>query len=398
MLTLYTKSFVSLTLQLSNIYPLINLAVLRKKIFILLMMFCAIVFAQELPPIQNFAPKEYDAENQNWAISQSPEKLIYVANNKGLLEYNGATWKLYTLPNESILRSVKVVGDRIYTGSFMEFGYWQKNDVGNLDYSSLTNKMDIDLLEDEEFWNIIDIDDYIVFQSLKRIYIYNVIDGSMTNIKSNSTITNIFKVNQSVYFQRINEGIFKLEFGKEVLIFDDELVKGNEVINIFSKDKELLILTRDNGFYNLKNGLLEKWGGDSNELLSKVSVYDGIQLKDGSFALGTISHGLIYLNEKGDLLYQIDQNTGIFNNTVLSLFEDADNNIWLGLDNGITYINTRSPFREYTDDNGILGSVYTSAISGGQLYLGTNQGLFYKKLESNEGFRFIRAPKVKFGV
>lgn len=356
-------------------------------------MFCVIVIAQELPPIQNFSPKDYAAENQNWAISQSSEKLIYVANNKGLLEFNGATWKLYTLPNESIMRSVKVVDDRIYTGSFMEFGYWQKNDLGNLEYSSLTNKMDIDLIEDEEFWNIIHIDHYIVFQSLKRIYIYNVLDGSMSNIDSNSSITSIFKVNGSIYFQRIHEGIFKIESGKDVLVLDDELVKNDEVINIFSNDKELLILTRDNGFYNSKNGSLVKWSEDSNELLSKVSVYDGIRLKDNSFALGTISNGLIYLNEKGNFLYHIDQNKGIFNNTVLSLFEDLDNNIWLGLDNGISYVNTKSPFREYTDEKGILGSVYTAAINGDNLYLGTNQGLFYKNLKSSDGFSFIRGTQ-----
>lgn len=366
-----------------------------KNLFTLSFFLCMISFinSQELPPIQNFSPKDYDAENQNWAISQSPEKLIYVANNKGLLEFNGATWQLYTLPNKPILRSVKVVNDRIYTGSFMEFGYWQKNDLGNLDYSSLSNEMDIELIEDEEFWNVISIDNYIVFQSLKRIYIYNVIDESISNIDSHTTITNIFKVNQSIYFQKINEGIFKIVSGKEVLVFDDELVKSNEVINIFSYDRELLILTRDNGFYNSKNGLLVKWREDSNELLSKVSVYDGIRLKDNSFALGTISHGLIYLNEKGGLLYYVDQNKGLFNNTVLSLFEDFDNNIWLGLDNGISYVNTKSPFREYKDDKGILGSVYTSIIYGGNLYLGTNQGLFYKNIKSNDAFSFIRGTR-----
>ena len=356
-------------------------------------MLCAIAFAQELPPIQNFAPIDYHAENQNWAISQSAEKLIYVANNKGLLEFNGATWKLYTLPNQSIMRSVKVVGDRIYSGSFMEFGYWQKNDAGTLDYVSLTDRMGIELLEDEEFWNIINMDNHIVFQSLKRIYIYNATDGSISHINSKSIITSLFEVDQSVYFQRLNEGIFKIESGKDVLVSDDELVKSNEVINIFSEDKGLLILTRNNGFYKLKNDLLTEWGGDTNELLSNFSVYDGIRLKDRSLALGTISHGLIYLNEKGALLYEVDQNEGIHNNTVLSLFEDVDGNIWLGLDNGISYINTLSPIREYTDENGVLGSVYTSAINGGNLYLGTNQGLYYKNLERNDGFNFIQGTQ-----
>jgi len=366
---------------------------LKLAVYFIFFILCATLNAQELPPIQNFTPENYHAESQNWAISQSPKKLIYVANNKGLLEFNGARWKLYLSPNESIMRSVKVVDERIYTGCFMEFGYWKKNDLGELNYTSLSNNIGIDLLEDEEFWNIINIDDYIVFQSLKRIYIYNVKDETVSTIDSSTTITNIFSVDQNIYFQRVNEGIFKIEYGKAVLVFDDELVKNTEIINIFPNEKELLVLTRDKGFYTSKNGLLVKWNIVTDEKLSKVSVYDGIRLKDKSFVLGTISHGMIYLNEKGGLRYHIDQNNGILNNTVLSLFEDLDNNIWLGLDNGISYINTNAPFMVYNDNKGILGSVYASAINEGKLYLGTNQGLFYKSIESNDDFSFIEGTR-----
>ena len=43
--------------------------------------------AQELPPIKIFTAEDYNAQNQNWEISQSEDNLIYVANNGGLLEY-----------------------------------------------------------------------------------------------------------------------------------------------------------------------------------------------------------------------------------------------------------------------------------------------------------------------
>ena len=158
---------------------------------------------QEFPPIQNFFPSDYDGENQNWSISQSSNKLIYVANSKGLLEFNGAAWKLYPSPNESIMRSVQVVNDRIYTGCFMEFGYWQKNALGTLEYTSLSKEIAIDLIEDEEFWNIMNIDDWMVFQSLRRIYIYNTKEQSVNTIDSNSRITKMFKIGQSIYFQRM---------------------------------------------------------------------------------------------------------------------------------------------------------------------------------------------------
>ncbi len=363
-----------------------------------LVLLCAILIAcsaitQELPPIRNFHPNDYNGENQNWAISQSSEKLIYVANSGGLLEFNGAEWNLYPSPNGSIMRSVQIIDNRIYTGSHMEFGYWQKDESETLSYTSISKQIDIDLIEDEEFWNIIDMEDYIVFQSLKRIYIYNVNDKSVNTIDSNSTITKMFKVGQSIYFQRIDKGIFRIDQGKDFLVNDSDEVKNNEVINIFSPEKELLILTQKNGFYSLTGNSLVKSSFASNEFLSKVSVYDGIRLKDKSFMLGTIANGLIHLSEKGELLSQIDQERGLSNNTVLALFEDLENNIWIGLDNGISYVSTSAPYKVFNDRKGVLGSIYVSQVNNGNLYLGTNQGLFYKRFKSNDDFSFIKGTQ-----
>ncbi len=312
-----------------------------------------------------------------------------MANSNGLLEFNGATWRLFPSPSETIMRSVKVVEDRIYTGSFMEFGYWKKNALGVLDYTSLSKKLSIALLEDEEFWNIISIDDYLVFQSLKRIYIYNVANETINIIDSDHTITKMFKVGQNIYFQRIGEGVFKIESGKDFLIFDDAIVKTDEVIHVFGREDKMLILTRDNGFYKVINDQLVQAEAFPNEFLSNFSLYNGIQLNDGSFVLGTISSGLIHLSAEGELIFQINQNNGLSNNTVLALFEDMDNNIWSGLDYGISYVNLGAPYEVFNDYKGVLGSVYTAALYNENLYLGTNQGLFYKPYKSKGDFIFI---------
>ncbi|UJH67534.1 triple tyrosine motif-containing protein [Allomuricauda sp. SCSIO 65647] len=360
------------------------------RFYIILLFFVPLsLIAQELPPIQVFYPYDYNGENQNWAISQSSEKLIYVANSKGLIEFNGASFKLYPSINETIMRSVNVIDDRIYTGCFMEFGYWEKNDLGILKYTSLSKKIGIDLLEDEEFWNIIAVDEYIVFQSLKRIYIYDVRDGSVSTIDSKSTITKMFKIGQGIYFQRMGEGVFKIESGRDILVFDDEIVKKDEVIQLFGNEKDVMVLTKQNGFYRLSDGSLVQSKNFPNDLLSNLSLYDGIQLKDESYVLGSISNGMIHLSKEGELLFQIDQNTGLSNNTVLSVFEDADSNIWLGLDYGISYVNLDAPYRVFDDTNGILGSVYVSAIHNDNLYLGTNQGLFYKPFDGSDDYRLI---------
>lgn len=77
--------------------------------------------AQEVPAIQDFKSDISFAGNQNWMISQDDNGTIYFANNKGLLHFGGTEWKLNTSPNQSIIRSVKVIDDRICMGSYMDF-------------------------------------------------------------------------------------------------------------------------------------------------------------------------------------------------------------------------------------------------------------------------------------
>lgn len=346
--------------------------------------------AQELPPIKNFYPEDYHGENQNWDISQATDKRVYVANSNGLLEFNGASWTLYPSPNETIMRSVKVVGDRVYTGSFMEFGYWKRNVFGRLEYTSISSKLSVSLIEDEEFWNIIGLENYMVFQSLSRIYIYNVQEGSVSTIASRSTINKTFLVDDTIYFHRLEEGLFKIESGKDQLISNADLLKKDEVINVFKEKEGILILTKDNGFFMVdKEGNLAPAEKFPNAMLKDFSLYDGIRLKDGNYALGTISDGLIHLKHNGDLSFQINQNNGLSNNTVLSVFEDLSSNIWLGLDYGVSYVNVKSPYRVYNDYNGKLGSVYAAAVFENKLYLGTNQGLYYKSLTSFREYELI---------
>ena len=365
----------------------------NKIFFYLLIAFGLSAYPQEIPPIQIFTPQDYGAEDQNWAITQAENNFIYVANNAGLLEYNGASWRLYNSPNKDILRSVKVVGDKIYSGGYMDFGYWKKNELGNLLYTSLTYVKNFPIQEDEEFWGIIDIEGYVLFQSLERIYIYNTTDETYGVIDSESRISKMFKVDETIYFQTNNKGIYKIDSGEAILMVPSVDIQNREIIGIYDFNDKLVFLTRENGFYQYSNNRTDKMNVNAEALFSTINIYSSTRLKDGSFILGTISNGIIQIDENGKELQRIDQLSGLSNNTVLSLIEDNYGNIWLGLDNGINVINLNSPFKVYKDKQGVLGTVYASIKTDTYLYLGTNQGLFYKPLDSNSKFNFIEGTK-----
>jgi hypothetical protein len=55
-----------------------------------------------------------------------------------------------------------VIGDKVYTGGYMEFGYWTRQSNGNLNIHHKV-KYYKDILDDEEFWNILNYDQWVIF-------------------------------------------------------------------------------------------------------------------------------------------------------------------------------------------------------------------------------------------
>lgn len=358
--------------------------------FVFLLLFSLISFGQDLPPIEKFTAEDYIGDNQNWMVSQGADHYIYVANNRGLLEYNGAEWLTYTSPNNTIIRAVNVIGNKIYTGCYAEFGYWLKNEFGTLEYVSLLPKLDSKIPEDEQIWNIIGYNEWVIFQSSNSIYFYNTETETFKIITATNIIYKIFKVNNRIYYHVANEGLFVIEDGQPKLVIDKPIIQSGRVINIFKSDESLIILTRNSGFYKFQNGDLLKWEVPADTLINKMSIFSSIQLDDGSFMVGTISDGVLHLTRDGSLDYQITQKNGLSNNTVLSLFEDKADNVWAGLDNGINCINAKSPLKTFFDYEGILGTVYTTQVFKDIFYIGSNQGLFYRRLNDvNKSFKFI---------
>ncbi|WP_158838887.1 LuxR C-terminal-related transcriptional regulator [Polaribacter sp. L3A8] len=366
---------------------------MRIKILLFFLITSTLV-GQEISPILKFLPKNYNAENQNWAITQNKDKFIFVANNEGLLEYNGGRWKLYKSPNNSVMRSLLSVDDRIYSGAYMEFGFWKTNKLGALKYTSLSSKIENELVEDENIWNIKKIDKWVLFQSFHRIYFYNSETEEISYRSDFDNYYRIFEIDNNIYIFKNNRQFVHLQNDEEkvVTVFPNEFgVK--LVLSVFKTTRGFMFLTRHKGIFTLEDNVLKKWKPSVKIGLSNYQFFCGIQLKDNTFVLGTVSNGIIRVSENGEIINKIDQTKGLSNNTVLKLFEDADGNVWSALDNGINCLNVKSYVKEFNDNNGFFGSTYCSINYNGKLYIGTNQGLFYKSINKNEPLKKIKGTE-----
>ncbi|PQV51427.1 regulatory LuxR family protein [Jejuia pallidilutea] len=344
--------------------------------------YSAIVNAQYTPFFENFALTEFGAGNTNWGISLAENGKLYVANDKGLVEYDGLKWDFYQLPNKTIIRSVLAYNGVIYTGSYEEFGYWKKNSKGKLVYTTLSGFEERQESLAEEFWQIFHYNGAIFFRSFSSIYSYR--DGVVKRIEPQSTILSCSIVDDIVYVATVRHGVFVLNNENLEPVIYHPLLYNAKVVSIDKYEDKLIIATALRGcfLYNNVTKQLMPWGSEINPIIKEQQLNSFKIFDDTDMFFGTIKNGVYITSKEGKLKYHINKENGLLNNTVLSHELGKHNELWIGLDNGIAKLDLDYNRVLYNDNTGRLGAVYDVINYKNRLYLGSNTGLFY--LNKNE--------------
>lgn len=344
--------------------------------------------AQMVPKVMQFNRTDYEADDQNWMIEQDCEGNIYVANSEAILIYNGISWQKVRLPKNKKPRSVFRGQDcRMYVGAHETFGYIDRS---NKLFSKYIPVADSILLGgNQEIWNIIGIRESLYFQSFSNLYKYDY--DKIEELKIPSNIMFGAGINEEVYIPKIEEGVYKVENDNvAALNLGAALPSRCKIAGLceWNNDEGVVLGTQFNGIIIWQQGRLRSINSELNELLKTEQINKIIRLSSGEYVIGTILNGIYITKDFINIKYHIHKSNGLSNNTVLSLFEDRDKNLWVGLDKGINLIKVSQPIAYYYDRKGKLGTVFTAIHFENDLYLGTNQGVF--KSQSNGSFELIK--------
>jgi len=215
----------------------------------------------QVPGIKNFDKQNYQGANQNWAIDFDANRLAYIGNNMGLLEYDGILWDLHPSPNGAFIRAVAADTNRIYTGGYRELGYWERDDTDTLRYTTLTDQVKDHFSQNEEFWNIHLARNQAFFQSFSGIYVFDGVGFDV--IKPGGFINHSQLVDDTLFFCINNQGIYALSGAKLDTISEAREIQGWNIryIGKTGEENHLLIGTESNGFFLFDplSGSFEPW-------------------------------------------------------------------------------------------------------------------------------------------
>lgn len=371
----------------------------KKAVYVILILLgnyvalAQIIPEKGVPLLKSYTPAQYENKGKIWDIDNAPNGIVYMAADKGLLEYDGKTWNSFRGSN-GFTRSVLVVNDSlIYTGSDLDFGVWKRNKHQGFDYSSLYPFQEV--LQDisEEFWHVHQLNEDIVFVSSQNIYLYK--NQQLVRIAAPSKFTGNFWLNDSLYFADENHGLFVFNEFSLQNIFKNPLNTRFEIVGIYQNSKGLMVVTRDLGLYQFTSGKLSRVENRLSETLRAAKVFSFEQIGENHVAFGTVLKGLFIVDADDRIVHQINRHKGLPSNTVLSLHYSDAGTLWLGMDYGVSCLDLKNNFTYFFDYRGDFGTGYTALLKDGNFYLGTNQGLYQTKWEGlNNGLEFFRVEIV----
>jgi len=358
---------------------------MKKILFCLVHVFYLCGWSQNtigLPQVVNFSNNNFRGGAQTWDIKQDEAGRMYFANNEGLLAYDGNYWKLYPQPNKTIMRSLALFKNRVFAGGQDEIGFYAPDKQGALAYTSLKNLIPKEYSSFTDVWDIEVFKQSVFFLTYDRIFEYKndaisiypaKVGWTMMKMNNNRLVAMDRKKG---FFQFINDGWQPLgpESSAPAIDVTDMVPLQNDSI---------LVSSLQDGLYIYSKGVFKKKLIHANKGFDGKNIYCLKQINDTEFVAGTISSGCVVINKDGNIVQQIARPEGLQNNNVLSVFLDKGNNLWTGLDNGISFIAYNSAVKYIKPGKPDELSGYSVRIHNNELYIATSNGAYVAPLSEN---------------
>ena len=337
------------------------------------------------PLIYNYSSRDVGGEVQHWDALQDHRGVMYFANNGGVLEYDGHTWRLIELPSRVGVRSITMSPDRtgrIYVGAGGDFGYLDADATGQLRFVSLLPPAArADPSFDQIFTPVMTPSGGVYFHARTKLCRF---EATLDCRDSDASLSAIFAAGAKVYAHQKAVGLMELVDGSLRPLPGGARFANDDITVVLAQPGEgserLLVGTRDFRLFVQRDRSFEPLATGAHAAQRQDQLLDGALLPDGSFAFGTLLRGLLIVDASGGVIRQVDRSAGLQDNHVHAVLSDRQGSVWVGLQNGVSRIEVSSPFSIFDEGSGLEREWREVIRHKDMLYVRGYKGLFAGQL------------------
>jgi serine phosphatase RsbU (regulator of sigma subunit) len=357
-----------------------------------------------LPFIRNYTPEEYDASDQIWAAVQDHRGLMYFGStDKGVLEYDGKSWRKIPVSNNSIVRSLAVDSlGTIFVGAVGEFGYLTPTPGGKLIYKSLIPLVGDSTLTILDVYKINFHKGDVYFYTQGHLFRYNGKEIRSFNINPTKNYYNLFSfsINDHLYIGSYTLGLRELIDTTFTIAPNGDFFIKNNVYSMTAYNAEWANMITYKGIfrYNQKTGevvSISSWNDFYKNFPDEGAIpYNSIAMNNSSLGLSFLfgkKYSFAQTDSLGNAVTVLNINNGLQDETVTDIFQPkkAEAPLWLCLNIGITKADLHSQIRRFWEESGLRGGILSITRFNETLFVGTMSGVFYKTSDK-DGFSNFR--------
>jgi class 3 adenylate cyclase/ligand-binding sensor domain-containing protein len=345
--------------------------------------------------IHTYPPSEYAANEQSWSIVQDFRGLIFVANNDGVLEFDGVSWRKIAV-SRKFARTLAIDSRGvIFVGGRGTFGYLAPGRDGDLQFVSLLSQVAEKDRAFNDIWDVLPTAEGVYFSSDDRVFLYTSGGALKTFRPAEKRFGRAFTYHGEFFITSEAGGLLTMRGGDLVpahingdqRLLHERPIFANGTVPLIGYNRRL---------YRFSLSSIDPFPTSADDYFREHDIYAVSQLPSGDIAVGTKSGGLVLLNQKGELERTIHKAEGLPSDWVNSIYSDQQGNVWLTTDSGLA----RFPriLTHFGEAQGLHGSVRAVMRIGGVLYAGTSLGLFQMHTVPQAEPVFTPVPEVRDGV
>ena len=358
-------------------------------------------FAQSGNPyIVNYIPDLKNTDNQNLAIVQGADGVVYFANRKGVLSYDGFRWDLIKTESSVFSLARDASSGQIYVGCRGNFGFLDKDLTGAVSYVSLYDQGEGS--GQSEITKIIIAEDDIYYYSDYLLFRYSSSDGKVDTIRSaknEEVFTGLFSIQNNLYLNLYGNGLKKVTSSGIEAVANGEIFSSVEIITAIEYAKDTVLLgTNENEIFLFDGTEITPFEVDAKDYLLESSLTGGLELSARQFVLSTLTGGCIIIDKKtGNTVNILNYQTGLPDDEIHAMGTDRNGGLWLAHDYGISRADISVPIRNYSSYPGIEGNLISVIDFDSTLYVATTEGVYFltEVKDYAEAVIYIKQPKKK---